>query len=94
VLPLRKREAEWQIAAIVGKPDFSALAFEVNGSKFSGWRLHQCTAAFLLIAGAVSFFVIVPVNALCGSEVDTVIVVARIESARVRIGSRLPCRRW
>jgi hypothetical protein len=29
------------IAAIVGKPDFSAIAFEVNGSKFLVWGFHQ-----------------------------------------------------
>ncbi len=29
------------IAAIVGKPDFSAIYFTVNGSKFADWRFHQ-----------------------------------------------------
>ncbi len=29
------------IAAIVGKPDFSAIQFTVNGSKFLDRRLHQ-----------------------------------------------------
>ena len=29
------------IAAIVGKPDFSAIRFTVNGSKFAARRFHQ-----------------------------------------------------
>ena len=52
------------IAAIVGKPDFSAIAFEVNGSKFLVGDFINAVVSFLLIAAAVYFFVIVPVNAL------------------------------
>src|SRR4051812_48827135 len=52
------------IAAIVGKPDFSAIAFEVNGSKFLIGDFINALVSFLLIAAAVYFFVIVPVNAL------------------------------
>lgn len=52
------------IAAIVGKPDFSALAFEVNGSKFMVGDFINALVSFLLIAAAVYFFVIVPMNAL------------------------------
>src|SRR6266516_861525 len=52
------------IAAIVGKPDFSAIAFEVNGSKFLVGDFINAIVSFLLIAAAVYFFVIVPVNAL------------------------------
>src|SRR5918996_3191065 len=52
------------IAAIVGKPDFSAIAFEVNGSKFLIGDFINALVAFLLIAAAVYFFVIVPVNAM------------------------------
>src|SRR5438105_4781485 len=52
------------IAAIVGKPDFSALAFAVNGSKFLVGDFINALVSFLLIAAAVYFFVIVPVNAL------------------------------
>ena len=52
------------IAAIVGKPDFSALAFEVNGSKFMVGVFINALVSFLLIAAAVYFFVIVPMNAL------------------------------
>jgi large conductance mechanosensitive channel len=52
------------IAAIVGKPDFSAIAFTVNGSKFLIGDFINALVSFLLIAAAVYFFVIVPVNAL------------------------------
>jgi large conductance mechanosensitive channel len=52
------------IAAIIGKPDFSAIAFEVNGSKFLIGDFINAILSFILIAAAVYFFVIVPVNAL------------------------------
>jgi len=52
------------IAAIVGKPDFSAIQFEINGSKFLIGDFINAVVSFLLIAAAVYFFVIVPVNAI------------------------------
>ena len=52
------------IAAIVGKPDFSAIAFEVNGSKFLIGDFINAVISFLLIAAAIYFFVIVPINAV------------------------------
>lgn len=52
------------IAAIVGKPDFSAIQFEINGSKFLIGDFINSLVSFLLIAAAVYFLVIVPVNAL------------------------------
>ena len=52
------------IAAIVGKPDFSAIAFTVNGSVFALGDFINVLIAFLLVAAAVYFFVITPVNAL------------------------------
>jgi large conductance mechanosensitive channel len=52
------------IAAIVGKPDFSTIAFEVNGSKFPIGDFINALVSFILIAAAVYFFVVVPVNAL------------------------------
>jgi large conductance mechanosensitive channel len=51
------------IAAIVGKPDFSAIVFEVNGSKFLLGDFINALISFLLIGTAVYFFVILPVNA-------------------------------
>jgi large conductance mechanosensitive channel len=52
------------IAALVGKPDFSAFSFEVNGSKFLYGDFLNAVVAFLLIAAAVYYFVVLPVNAL------------------------------
>jgi large conductance mechanosensitive channel len=52
------------IAALVGKPDFSAIQFEVNGSKFLIGDFINAVVSFLLIAAAVYFFVVLPVNAL------------------------------
>jgi large conductance mechanosensitive channel len=52
------------IAAIVGKPDFSALQFTVNGSKFPVGDFVNSVVSFLLIGIAVYYFVVVPVNAL------------------------------
>jgi large conductance mechanosensitive channel len=52
------------IAAIAGKPDFSAYVFEVNGSKFLYGDFFNALISFVLIAAAVYFFVVVPVNKL------------------------------
>ena len=51
------------IAAIAGKPDFSAIVFEVNGSKFLLGDFINAVLSFLLIGAAVYFFVVLPVNA-------------------------------
>lgn len=52
------------IAAIVGKPDFSAIAFTVNGSTFALGDFINAAISFLLVAAAVYFFVVTPVNML------------------------------
>ena len=52
------------IAALVGKPDFSAIGFEINGTKFAIGDFINALISFLLIAAAVYFFVVLPVNAL------------------------------
>jgi large conductance mechanosensitive channel len=52
------------IAAIVGKPDFSRLTFTLNGSVFRYGRFINAVISFLLVAAAVFFFVVKPVNAL------------------------------
>jgi large conductance mechanosensitive channel len=51
------------IAAVVGKPDFSAIQFEVNGSRFLIGDFINALVSFLLIGTAVYCFVVVPVNA-------------------------------
>jgi large conductance mechanosensitive channel len=50
------------IAAIAGKPDFSAYAFVINGSKFLVGDFLNVFISFLLISLAVYFFVVIPVN--------------------------------
>ena len=52
------------IAAIVGKPDFSNIVFEVNGSKFLIGDFVNAVISFVLIGAAVYFFVVLPVNTL------------------------------
>ncbi len=52
------------VAAIFGKPDFSALTFELNGSKFLYGDFINAVVAFLLVGAAVYFVVVVPMNAL------------------------------
>jgi large conductance mechanosensitive channel len=52
------------IAALVGQPDFSAIVFTVNGSRFLIGDFMNAVLSFLLIAAAVYFFVVVPVNAM------------------------------
>jgi large conductance mechanosensitive channel len=52
------------IAAIVGKPDFSAIEFTVNNSKFLIGDFINALVSFLLIGTAVYFFVVLPVNTL------------------------------
>ena len=52
------------IAMIAKKPDFSGLFFEVNGAKFLYGDFVNAIISFLLIAGAVYFFVVLPVNRL------------------------------
>ena len=52
------------IAALGGKPDFSALYFTVNHSKFLYGDFIDALIAFLIIAAVIYFFVVVPINAL------------------------------
>lgn len=52
------------IAAIGGQPDFSSLSFTINGSHFLYGDFINAVITFLIIAAAVFFFVVVPLNAL------------------------------
>lgn len=52
------------IVAIGGQPDFSNLQFTVNDSTFRYGHFINALISFLLIAAAVFFFVVVPINAL------------------------------
>ncbi len=52
------------IAAIVHKPDFSALVLNVNGGKIMYGLFLNALVSFILIAATVYFFVVVPLNKL------------------------------
>ena len=52
------------IAALVKQPDFSAFTFTINGSKFLYGEFINALLSFLIIASAVYFFVVLPMNAL------------------------------
>jgi large conductance mechanosensitive channel len=51
------------IGAIAGKPDFSEWIVTVNGSPFLIGDFINAVIAFVLMAAAVYFFVVVPMNA-------------------------------
>jgi large conductance mechanosensitive channel len=52
------------IAAIAGKPDFSALVFTINGAKITYGNFLNALISFLLVAATIYYFVVTPVNAL------------------------------
>jgi large conductance mechanosensitive channel len=52
------------IAAIGGQPDFSAMTFTINNSKFLYGDFLNALIAFVIIAAVIYFFVIVPYTAL------------------------------
>lgn len=52
------------IGAIAKVPDFSNLSFVLNGSKFMYGNFINHAISFLLVAIAIYFFVIIPINTL------------------------------
>ena len=52
------------IAALGGKPDFAALYFTINNSRFLYGDFIDLLLAFLIIAAVIYFLVVVPYNAL------------------------------
>jgi large conductance mechanosensitive channel len=52
------------IGAVFGKPDFSALVLTINGSEFLIGDFLNAVISFVLIAAAVYFAIVVPVNAI------------------------------
>jgi large conductance mechanosensitive channel len=52
------------IAAIVGEPDFSALDFTINDSRFTYGLFINAVISFLAIAAVIFFVVVKPLNAL------------------------------
>ncbi len=51
------------VAAIFGEPDFSALTFTINESVFGYGAFINALLAFLMVAAAIFFVVVRPVNA-------------------------------
>jgi len=52
------------VGAVFGKPDFSGLLFTINGSAFHYGLFINALISFLLIAAAVYYVVVVPMNRL------------------------------
>lgn len=52
------------IAAIVKKPNFSAFSVTLNNSKFLYGDFVNQVVSFIIIAAAVYFFVVLPMNTL------------------------------
>lgn len=52
------------IAAIAKVPDFSRLSFTLNGSQFMYGHFINALISFVLVAGAIFFFVVKPMNLL------------------------------
>ena len=52
------------IAAVVKQPDFSAISFTIRGSKFLVGDFVNSVVSFVIIAAAVYFAVVLPMNAL------------------------------
>lgn len=52
------------IGALGGVPDFSELAFAINGSRFAIGEFINALLSFIIIAAVVYFFVVLPVEKL------------------------------
>jgi large conductance mechanosensitive channel len=52
------------IAAVIGKPDFSGLTFEINNSVFFYGDFINKLIAFVSVAAVMFFFVVKPMNML------------------------------
>ncbi len=80
------------IAAIGGKPDFSALAFTINGSRFTYGAFFNALLSFLIIAAVIFFFVVRPLNTLM-ARLKPEPAVDQVVRARARSASRTSPRR-
>ena len=59
------------IGAFVGKPDFSAIVFELNGSKLMVGNFLNALIAFLIVSFAVYYAVVLPVSAMMARAAKT-----------------------
>jgi large conductance mechanosensitive channel len=69
------------IAAVVQKPDFSALVLEVNGGKIKYGNFLNAIINFLIVAAAIYFFAVLPINAL----------MKRLHPAKAEAPTTKPC---
>jgi len=58
------------IAAIVKQPDFSSISFTIHGSKFLIGDFVNAVISFLIIASAVYFAIVFPMNKLMARAQD------------------------
>ena len=77
------------IAAIGGKPDFSALDFTINGSRFIYGVFLNALISFLIIAAVVFFLIVRPLNALM-EHMRTEAPVAEVTRACPECLSQIP----
>lgn len=52
------------IAAVAAKPDFSGFSFTLNNSKFLYGDFLNAVVSFLIVAAAIYYLVVLPINAL------------------------------
>ncbi len=52
------------IAAIVKQPDFSSLVLVVHGGRITYGNFLNAAISFLIVAGVMYFFVVLPINTL------------------------------
>ncbi len=52
------------LAAMGGQPDFSALAFTINGSRFAYGDFINAILSFFIISGVIYFLIVLPMNTL------------------------------
>ncbi len=52
------------VAALVGKPDFSTIAFTINNSKFAIGDFINAVVSFVLVSFAIYFFVVLPMESI------------------------------
>jgi large conductance mechanosensitive channel len=52
------------VALLAGKPDFNWISFTIRGTAFPIGDFITALVSFILIAAAVYFFVVTPINAL------------------------------
>jgi large conductance mechanosensitive channel len=65
------------IAAIFGSHDFSALTFSINGSKFLYGSFINAVVSFVLVAAAIFFVVVKPMNAIQARRAESAASVTR-----------------